>query len=463
MASYQDEKTKAFIARAMAKHDGRYDYSFVEYKNTNCKVTIVCWEHGNFEQTPDKHLRGQGCPACSPRSAKTIARFVEDARKIHGDKYDYSKSSYVGAHTKLTIICHVHGEFIQTPNKHLQGHGCTSCALESGKLKLAKTTEQFIEEARTIHGDKYDYSKSSYIGAQTNLTIVCHDHGEFEQTPNNHLHGQGCIYCGKERTATLLSKSLGQFIEDSKKIHGDLYDYSKSLYVNDGTKVIIGCKAHGEFRQVPNAHLRGQGCPSCGMGSGSACIAKTTDQFIEDAQKVHGNMYNYSKSIYLNSHVKIIIVCTIHGEFEQKPSDHLRGSGCAKCKRGSHSKMSIEWLERLSALLQIRIQHAQNDGEHEVLISGKKYKLDGVNFDFGKVAFEFHGDFWHGNPDVYNSYSINGVNGKTFGELYDETLKKEADLVSRDWYVITMWESDYKKGILLYPHDMENLLIQDLE
>ena len=116
--------------------------------------------------------------------------FIKKAKKVHGDKYDYSKVNYIGSKIEVTIICPEHGEFKQRPNDHLNGIGCPKC---SGHVKL--TTEEFIKRAREIHGDKYDYSKTNYVNMRTKVTIICPKHGEFEQTPQGHLNGDGCPKC----------------------------------------------------------------------------------------------------------------------------------------------------------------------------------------------------------------------------------------------------------------------------
>ena len=123
----------------------------------------------------------------------TTEQFIEKAKQIHGNKYDYSKVEYVNNHTKVCIICPEHGEFWQTPNSHLNGNGCSSC---KGLKKL--TTKEFIERAKQVHGNKYDYSKTIYVNKRTKVCIICPIHGEFYQTPHNHVYQkQGCPECGK--------------------------------------------------------------------------------------------------------------------------------------------------------------------------------------------------------------------------------------------------------------------------
>lgn len=193
---------------------------------------------------------------------KTNKEFIADARKIHGDKYDYSKVEYKNNKTKIVITCPIHGDFLQSPNSHLKGRGCKKCGIERTVLKEKSTKEKFIEKSIKIHGDKYDYSKVNYINNKTKVCIICPEHGEFWQVPNNHLTGYGCERCGVEikRMKTL------EFIEKANIIHKNKYDYSKTnieTRKNKNDKVIIICPYHGEFLQTLHSHLDGIGCPHC--------------------------------------------------------------------------------------------------------------------------------------------------------------------------------------------------------
>ena len=179
-----------FIERSNKFHKNKYDYSKTEYVRNNDKVCIICPIHGEFWQRPSDHMRGIGCRLCYGNEKKTKEKFIENARKIYGDKYDYSKVEYDGNKKKVCIICPIHGEFWQRPNDHLSGYGCRICA-----NNFKKTTEQFIKDAKIVHGDKYDYSKVDYIGAHVKVCIICPIHGEFWQAPNNHLSGTNCPYC----------------------------------------------------------------------------------------------------------------------------------------------------------------------------------------------------------------------------------------------------------------------------
>ena len=194
---------------------------------------------------------------------KTIEEFIEQAKKIHNNKYDYSKVDYINNHTKICIICPVHGEFWQTPNSHLRGVGCKKCGRVYTSKVLSKS-EQFFNKANAAYGDKYDYSKSEYVNAHTKIVVTCNKHGDFLVTPHEHLRGNGgCNECKKESISKFRKLTTEKFIEKAKQIHGNKYDYSKSDYKGAFNEVCIICPKHGEFHQRANCHLNGEGCPKC--------------------------------------------------------------------------------------------------------------------------------------------------------------------------------------------------------
>lgn len=254
--------TNEWIKRAILIHSDKYDYSKVEYKDTNTKICIICSKHGEFWQTPKAHLKGQGCPKCCSNYKLTINDFLERAKEIHGNKYDYSKVSFNNIMEKVCIICPIHGEFWQSPNDHLNcKRKCPQCAHRSYK----KTTDEFIEEATKKFGNKYDYSKVVYERKDKPVCIICPIHGEFWQSPKVHLRSvDGCPKCTNEKNGLNKRISKEEFIEKAKKIHGDKYDYSKVKYVGTEKEICIICPIHGEFYQRPHNHIgQKQGCPYC--------------------------------------------------------------------------------------------------------------------------------------------------------------------------------------------------------
>lgn len=193
----------------------------------------------------------------------TTEEFISKAKAIHGNKYDYSKVEYKNTKTKVCIICPEHGEFWMKPNDHLsRKFGCHKCGWAKEGENRTKTTEEFIKEAREKYGNRFDYSKVDYKKGTEKVCIICHEKdaygveiGEFWQTPANHLtYG----YSGE-----IMPVTTERFIERAKKVHGDFYNYSKTVFEKSTKKVVITCPIHGDFEQTPHLHLRGESCPKC--------------------------------------------------------------------------------------------------------------------------------------------------------------------------------------------------------
>lgn len=314
--------TLDFIQKAVIIHGEKYDYSLVNYNNSKKKIKIICHKHGEFQQTPNSHLNGAGCPVCSRLSITNKNRlnnenFIKKANMIHDNKYDYSKANYINSSSIITIICQRHGKFNQIAHYHLSGNGCPHCG---GSVK--SSTKIFIEKAKIIHNNRYNYLKVDYKNSRSKVIITCPDHGEFQQTPNKHLSGRGCPYCAGNKIPsfehiielsnkshnnkyqylkinknrliilcqkhgvfdqeysvhvsghgcpkcgvdTIRSKSTLtgiEFIDRSKYVHDNKYDYSKTNYINSRSKVKIICPNHGLFEQIAGDHLLGHGCTKC--------------------------------------------------------------------------------------------------------------------------------------------------------------------------------------------------------
>lgn len=223
-----DTLTKSeFIQKAAEIHNGIYDYSLVNYINNSTPVDIICNQHGIFQQKPSSHLNGNGCLKCKGDkiAAKNIKEnqelfkkdktlwFITEARKIHGDKYIYDKASYKKSAKETIIICPIHGEFLQTPNSHLGGCGCEKCGKDKLSILFRPTLKDFINKAKEIHKNKYDYSLTQIPQrAEDYVDIVCPTHGVFQQKMYLHLRGYGCKHCahfskGEEFIDTYLSKN----------------------------------------------------------------------------------------------------------------------------------------------------------------------------------------------------------------------------------------------------------------
>jgi hypothetical protein len=279
----------------------------------------------------------------------TYAEFIANAKKVHGDVYDYSKSQYVDSKTKLEIICKLHGSFWQSPNTHTQGRGCKKCgtalAIKKGVGPKKKTTEEFILDARKKHGDTYDYSKVDYRGSFQQVLIICSVHGEFSQMACKHSEGCGCPKCFRDRRLM----STEEFITRAKELHGEKYDYSRVACTGSVSPVEIGCPVHGWFNQIPASHLNNGGCKKCGADKRGLANTKDLEFFIITSKAVHGDRYDYSESAYVSAIEKIAIRCRTHGLFSQAVNDHYKGHGCPVCKSEEQSKRRLGTLEKFTA------------------------------------------------------------------------------------------------------------------
>lgn len=194
----------------------------------------------------------------------TPAEFVLRARVTHGDKYDYANVTFKNVRERVEIGCPEHGIFHQVAYAHYSGQGCNKCGRERQNARTKFNTEIFIEKAKAVHGDRYDYSRVEYLTARKHVEIGCKEHGYWRVVPDSHLRGYDCPRCGDEKTGRSLVHSLDKFLLRAKRIHSDRYDYSLVAYKNARSHVDIICREHGVFRQVPDVHLnRAGGCPRC--------------------------------------------------------------------------------------------------------------------------------------------------------------------------------------------------------
>lgn len=256
-------KTEIFINKIISKNnpnhfnkDGslRYSYDKTIYVHSKNKIIISCKYHGDFDQIPNSHLSGNGCPNC--KNSLNIESFIEKSNQKHDNKYIYDKVIYTGSQNKVIITCSTHGDFEQLPDRHLAGTGCIKC---EGSFN----TESFIEKANRIHNHYYKYNTTVYVNSVSKVFITCLKHGDFEQSAASHLAGNGCIKCGGEKISKSKSYSKANFTAKANIVHKDKYSYTESVYKGSQTKVIIGCPIHGSFTQKPDSHLNGAGCPKC--------------------------------------------------------------------------------------------------------------------------------------------------------------------------------------------------------
>jgi len=334
----------------------------------------------------------------------------------------------------------------------------------------ALTTEDFIQrsiEAHKPYHEHYDYSKAIYIKTTKKITITCKFHGDFEVIAATHLGGAHCNKCNKMINSIIKEENIRlqkiannyEIQEKAKDFYNRVderfgrFNYSKSVFENMSTPIIIKCTWHGEFEQTPSVHLSHlTGCPECNQLVAKWRNDRTTPAFIKKARKVHGWLYEYDKVEFIDNKTPITIICPDHGVFNQTPSNHLRGGGCQKCG-GRFGAKETEWIEYMEERIGYSLV---TDHTTLKMADGKVYFPDAYDPDT-KTVYEFDGDYYHGNPNRYAPDQTNYTSKKTMGELYEATLKKKSDLETNGYTVLSIWESEWDAFKTTLPDRFPNI------
>ena len=370
----------------------------------------------------------------------TTEQFIQKARAKHGDLYDYGNVNYVNNHTKVNITCLAcDDDFPQRPAKHLGGQGCPTCAHKKIAAFQTLTLAEFIQKARAIHGDLYDYSNVNYVTNRTKVNITCLAcDDDFPQRPAKHLDGQGCPTCGLHKSIEAQKMTLAEFIQKARAIHGDTYDYSNVNYVPIHTKINITCSTcQDDFPQRPNCHLNGHGCPTCGLHKRIEAHKMTQAEFIQKARAIHGDTYDYSNVNYVPIHTKINITCsTCQDDFPQKPSCHLNGHGCPTCVNKTE-KLTCDILQ--SVLNTLKVKHmgyyvTEDIGRMDIVV----FNQNGDIVCFIEVDGRQHFVF----VEIFKNRSVEDTQNSDLEKHKRAKMKGYRTIrIDQEW----IWDS-YKKG-----------------
>lgn len=304
------------IQQAKEIHGDKYLYDTSTYRTKTEKMKIICPDHGEFWQSLQQHInKQQGCPicgklktrACFSRSSKlTKDEYLFAVSNKFNNKFTYDLSNYKNLASKITVTCPIHGNFLQNAYSHLNSkYGCKECSYKTQSHNNLSNTNLFIEKAKKIHGDKYDYSVTEYKNVGEKIRIKCPIHGIFKQTPYNHLSGCGCPECGKQKTIHDNKLTNEEFVSRAIKIHNGKYQY-EDIYVSYKEKIRIKCPIHGVFEQTPDDHLQGKGCYKCAKQ-----VSKPEEEIIKFCTKYLGTdavqqrnkllIHPYELDIYIRS------------------------------------------------------------------------------------------------------------------------------------------------------------------
>lgn len=395
-----------FISKSKEVWKDKYDYSLVEYKNMKTKIKII-YNDWIFLQKAEDHLLGKMCELRWDTN-----RFIFESKKIHGDDYDYSKTVFKNMNTKV-ILLKDGVEYLQNPNKNLMGR-------KPERVRRLRSTGDFIDDARSIWGYKYDYSLVDYKGSHIEV-LIKYDGVIYRQKPVQHLLGYNC-----ERDTI---KNEEDFLRKCRDRHGDKYDYSLVEYTGSQNKVKIIFDGK-VYEQKAGAHIHSSGMIE------RVILKKTTIQFIKEANVIHNFKYDYSKVEYVNNQSKVIIVCKIHGDFEQVSSSHLSGAGCPHCFESKGEKKISKFLD-LNEIEYVR-QKKFDD------CVGIRYKLP---FDFYlpkyRTAIEFDGkqhyepmEFF-GGLEAYNRLKVNDkIKSDYCEDNYIDLIRIRYDQIDRVFEIL---------------------------
>lgn len=268
---------------------------------------------------------------------------INEIKKLVGEKYEVI--SYDGSRSPVILSCPKHREFKLRIDHIRQKVGeelCPHCLKEND---CHKKFLEFTKKGDEIHNGKYIYHEEHFTKMSAKTIITCPIHGDFEQLPINHIWSkQGCPRCAEENKIGKYKYTKEEIIEMCKQTHGDKYIYDDIVFQGMKNKMLnIKCPKHGHFDQVAYDHIKGFGCEKCKFENQTM----SKDEFIERAIEIHNGLYSYDKEkmVYVNNHIKVPIICPIHGEFWQRPAYHLMGGGCPYCQT---SKLETEIIELLT-------------------------------------------------------------------------------------------------------------------
>lgn len=375
------------------------------------------------------------CASEARRVAKSDTRevFIQKAKAIHGDRYDYSKVVYSGQSHGVTIVCPEHGEFTKSAGNHIQRkQGCPLCGYAGGAKKNTLTSSEYINRVKLVdhHGD-YDLSKIVYNGMNERIVVTCVKHNTVcHPRAIDFLLGRDpCEECSRGKHIRSVEKraiSWQQFMNDASATHNGKYEYKTPETFSLTDTITIVCPEHGEFEQTGYDHRAGKGCKACGVTRAADTKRRTYDEFVQMARNTHGDKYDYSEVDYRNNGYKIKIGCPTHGWFWQRPYNHLLGFGCGGCSVGT-SKAELEILEYIGDLGEETLSRQKIGGyEYDIIIENKR------------VAIEYCGNYWHselnGKGWKYhlNKLNIAHENGYRLLTIFeDEWVNKEEIVKSR--------------------------------
>ena len=412
------------------KHGDQYTIDVNTFKAVKKEIIAYCKDHGKYETLAYNVRRSKSgaCPKCRNKYRGMPSLNKKMFIKRHGNpNFDYI-SPYVTMCDDILIRCKTcNKNFLETPSNHTKRYTCPHCIGIYNKI-YGSRLDYFKEKIVLVHGAKYKYDFKTFKSFSTPLKIICDIHGEFHQTPTNHLRGNNCPECAYITRSQANRISNEDFLEKANTIHHSFFIY-KSEYVNSDTVLEIECPNHGTFYQKARNHLSGRGCRQCFEDRMKSILTLSNEEFVNKANEIHGG-YIYNNT-YQGSKIRVEIICPAHGPFEQRPNDHLMGSGCPHCARGTTKAVQ----EICEVLKGHNILYIENDNK---ILEGKE--LD-IYMPDKKIAIEFNGLYFHreglvdnlryGKGKEYHLGKTNGCleKGVRLIHIFEDEWKQNRELI----------------------------------
>lgn len=393
------------------------------------------------------------------RTAQFVDKLI-NRNIIHNTKPVVLKTGeiYTSHRNKLTFICAVGHEWIGIPVNIIRGASCPVCDKTNRSIKQTNTHERFLQQLHTRNINNptspvYVAVGQQYLGMCVKLSFECNHRHTWLAKPNNVLtNNSGCPTCRKLKAGARLTTTQSEFLEQLQN-RNIQYPYklifllTGEIYKSRKEKLSFRCNKNHVWSTSPDAILSGSGCPICGTQLTAQKRAITHEEFLN--RLANRNLeyndkpaYLYKDQKYTNNKIKLKFTCDKGHVWTSLPDNTIRGSGCPICARKTFSQVAINWINSVELKDNIKIQTALSECK-EYRIPGTKFKVDGFCKETNTV-YEFYGDYWHGNPKIYNPLDTNKVNYKPFGVLYTNTIQRETKIRKLGYNIVTMWESDYR-------------------
>lgn len=394
-----------YLEKVIAKFGNNFDFSKTVYKNKRTPITIICKHHGEFTCLPLNFLKGVGCLKCynEEQHRKNMIKNIEKCKKIYNNFYDYSQVD-LNSDNIIDIICPIHGKFSQRIKDHLNGHQCPKCSYSKNaeQQKIKYSYKALVEEGSIIHQGKYEYPLQDIKYFYQDCTIICPIHGEFKQKINYHISlKRGCPKCGMEQFLGARKYNIETVEELFKQKNHPTITFDISSYEKMNLPSVFHCNVcDKDFKRPLTVFLyENDTCPHCNKEINNQKRFKTTEEFIKEAQLIHGNFYDYSCTQYISSKDYVEIICPEHGKFKIEANSHLQGHGCPL----HYCNVSKQENELSNFIIECV-------GEQEVILNSKqilpsKKELD-IYLPNYNLAFEFDGLYWHNELNKPNNYHL---------------------------------------------------------